>query len=144
MLVFLDLLFADSHRIFFGLIKHFIKSRKHKHYNNFPSQLFKRVILWTIKLASLKVWETNQWVKEDKISLILTIIFCITQMMVYDRLCIDFLTGKCAVGSWRVSNILSELILSFSSFPFWSFIWIPRSANCAAHILARWSLLNRY
>jgi hypothetical protein len=60
------------------------------------------------------------------------------------QLCIDFLTGKCVVGSWRVSNILSELIFSFSSFPSWSFLWIPRSANCAAHILARWSLLNRY
>jgi hypothetical protein len=60
------------------------------------------------------------------------------------KVCIDgFLVPNSPVP-WRIANLLKEIEALVQTIPTASFSWVPRRENMVAHVLARWSLENRF
>ena len=56
--------------------------------------------------------------------------------------CYQAIDSKGQEVPWRIRNIIREILISTQMLPSLSFCWVPREANMAAHILAKWSLQN--
>ena len=59
------------------------------------------------------------------------------------KVCIQAISNLNVETPWRIQNIISKIISLANHVNRLSFCWIPRVANRAAYVLAKWSTCNR-
>ncbi|XP_065618736.1 uncharacterized protein LOC112008563 [Quercus suber] len=87
----------------------------------FPLQAEAEAVRWALVLAA-KLEAVSVFIESDS------------------KICCDALVNPCQTSPWRIRSIVMEMqvLLFDSSHVFVS--WVTRSANMAAHLLAKWSL----
>ena len=60
------------------------------------------------------------------------------------KVCVDVLTNPSSIIPWRISILTQDTLRQKSSSCRLEFKWTPRESNSAAHVLASWSLCNRF
>ncbi|KAL3620343.1 hypothetical protein CASFOL_035255 [Castilleja foliolosa] len=57
---------------------------------------------------------------------------------------ISFINGKSRNFFWQASAVIDQILLIWRKWPLWSFKFIPRVANDAAHALAFWDFNSNF
>lgn len=58
------------------------------------------------------------------------------------RAVVEGLTSSIEEMSWEATSILWDCKLLLHNFRLWEIAWVPRTANVAAHSLAKWSIAH--
>ncbi|KAK9998433.1 hypothetical protein SO802_018036 [Lithocarpus litseifolius] len=88
-----------------------------------PSQAEASALLWVVQLAIQKHWNAVIFEGDAKI-------------------CFDALTLSNQTPSWQLSTLISNIRRLSSNFLSCSFRWVRRSANSAAHEVAKFALIS--
>ncbi|KAL3634184.1 hypothetical protein CASFOL_021238 [Castilleja foliolosa] len=57
---------------------------------------------------------------------------------------ISFINGSSSNSFWTASPVVDKIKKAWNNWPSWIFKFTPRSANRAAHALAKWAVINSF